>query len=140
MSRQQRNEIFEQGKQVIKRVLFKKVLLLCLPFLLKFLVLLLVISLLVALLGAIVGVKTGQELIHENEACIDVGTSSPRVTRHGGGGEVNLDAPLGLPVGEENKNITSGFGPRWGTMHDGVDFAGPNAYGGAIYAVAYRNA
>ena len=40
------------------------------------------------------------------------------------------------PMGEPNKvwSVSSGFGPRWGTHHNGLDFAAP--LGTPIYAVA----
>jgi murein DD-endopeptidase MepM/ murein hydrolase activator NlpD len=42
-------------------------------------------------------------------------------------------APFALPV-KRNFRYTSGFGPRWGRMHNGTDFAGPT--GTPIYATA----
>ncbi|WP_417243267.1 DUF5930 domain-containing protein [Celeribacter sp.] len=42
-------------------------------------------------------------------------------------------APFALPV-KNNFRYTSGFGPRWGRMHEGTDFAA--AYGTPIYATA----
>ncbi|CAM4268008.1 M23 family metallopeptidase [Palleronia rufa] len=42
-------------------------------------------------------------------------------------------APFALPV-KDNFRFTSGFGPRWGRMHNGSDFAGPK--GTPIYATA----
>lgn len=42
-------------------------------------------------------------------------------------------APFALPL-KSNFRFTSGFGPRWGRMHNGTDFAG--AHGSPIYATA----
>ncbi|MGV6838706.1 MAG: DUF5930 domain-containing protein, partial [Planktomarina sp.] len=42
-------------------------------------------------------------------------------------------APFAMPV-KGNYRFTSGFGPRWGRMHNGTDFAGP--HGLPIYATA----
>ena len=42
-------------------------------------------------------------------------------------------APFAIPV-KSNFRYTSGFGPRWGRMHNGTDFAGP--IGTPIYATA----
>jgi len=42
-------------------------------------------------------------------------------------------APFDIPV-KSNFRFTSGFGPRWGRMHNGTDFAGP--IGTPIYATA----
>ena len=42
-------------------------------------------------------------------------------------------APFALPI-KDNFRFTSGFGPRWGRLHSGTDFAG--AYGTPIYATA----
>jgi len=42
-------------------------------------------------------------------------------------------APFALPI-KDSFRFTSGFGPRWGRMHKGTDFAG--AYGTPIYATA----
>jgi len=42
-------------------------------------------------------------------------------------------APFDIPV-KSNFRYTSGFGPRWGRMHSGTDFAGP--IGTPIYATA----
>jgi len=42
-------------------------------------------------------------------------------------------APFGMPV-KAAFRFTSGFGPRWGRMHSGTDFAA--AYGTPIYATA----
>ena len=42
-------------------------------------------------------------------------------------------APFSIPV-KSNFRYTSGFGPRWGRMHNGPDFAGP--IGTPIYATA----
>ena len=42
-------------------------------------------------------------------------------------------APFALPI-KSSFRYTSGFGPRWGRMHNGTDFAG--AYGTPIYATA----
>ncbi|MCF6443645.1 DUF5930 domain-containing protein [Nereida sp. MMG025] len=42
-------------------------------------------------------------------------------------------APFGMPV-KSNFRFTSGFGPRWGRMHNGTDFAAP--IGTPIYAPA----
>lgn len=41
--------------------------------------------------------------------------------------------PLAMPV-QDSFRYTSGFGPRWGRMHEGVDMAGP--IGTPIYATA----
>ena len=41
--------------------------------------------------------------------------------------------PLSMPI-KSNFRFTSGFGPRWGRMHEGTDFAGP--IGTPIYATA----
>jgi murein DD-endopeptidase MepM/ murein hydrolase activator NlpD len=41
--------------------------------------------------------------------------------------------PFAVPV-KAAFRFTSGFGPRWGRMHNGTDFAG--AYGTPIYATA----
>ncbi|QDC09221.1 M23 family metallopeptidase [Oceanicola sp. D3] len=40
-------------------------------------------------------------------------------------------APFSIPV-KDSYRFTSGFGPRWGRMHNGTDFAGPK--GTPIYA------
>ena len=42
-------------------------------------------------------------------------------------------APFAMPV-KSNFRMTSGFGPRWGRLHAGTDFAGP--IGTPIYATA----
>ena len=42
-------------------------------------------------------------------------------------------APFAMPV-KSSYRFTSGFGPRWGRMHEGTDFAGAN--GTPIYATA----
>nr|WP_319246432.1 DUF5930 domain-containing protein [uncultured Celeribacter sp.] len=42
-------------------------------------------------------------------------------------------APFSLPI-KNSFRYTSGFGPRWGRMHEGTDFAA--AYGTPIYATA----
>lgn len=42
-------------------------------------------------------------------------------------------APFGIPL-KNSFRYTSGFGPRWGRMHEGTDFAA--AYGTPIYATA----
>lgn len=42
-------------------------------------------------------------------------------------------APFDMPV-KSNFRFTSGFGPRWGRMHNGTDFAGP--IGTPIYSTA----
>jgi len=42
-------------------------------------------------------------------------------------------APFDIPV-KDNFRFTSGFGPRWGRMHSGTDFAGP--IGTPIYSTA----
>ncbi len=42
-------------------------------------------------------------------------------------------APFALPL-KSAFRYTSGFGPRWGRMHNGTDFAG--AHGTPIYATA----
>ena len=42
-------------------------------------------------------------------------------------------APFSIPV-KSNFRYTSGFGPRWGRMHNGTDFAGP--IGTPIYSTA----
>ena len=42
-------------------------------------------------------------------------------------------APFALPL-KDSFRYTSGFGPRWGRMHEGTDFAA--AYGTPIYATA----
>ena len=42
-------------------------------------------------------------------------------------------APFAVPV-RDSFRFTSGFGPRWGRMHNGTDFAA--AHGTAIYATA----
>ena len=53
--------------------------------------------------------------------------------------EINLyriaaeKAPFSIPV-KSNFRFTSGFGPRWGRLHAGTDFAGP--IGTPIYATA----
>jgi cell wall-associated NlpC family hydrolase len=52
-----------------------------------------------------------------------VATQGP--TLHGPGSKV-------LPMKKDTYEITSPFGPRWGTMHQGVDFAAP--LGTPIYA------
>ena len=41
--------------------------------------------------------------------------------------------PLAHPI-KDNHRFTSGFGPRWGRMHNGLDFAAP--HGTPIYASA----
>ena len=41
---------------------------------------------------------------------------------------------VGMPVDESKTTLTSGYGSRWGSFHDGYDFAGPE--GTPIYAVA----
>ncbi|MFD0980832.1 DUF5930 domain-containing protein [Tropicimonas aquimaris] len=42
-------------------------------------------------------------------------------------------APFGMPL-KDSFRFTSGFGPRWGRMHNGTDFAG--SHGTPIYATA----
>ena len=41
--------------------------------------------------------------------------------------------PLAHPIKDKHR-FTSGFGPRWGRMHNGLDFAAP--HGTPIYAAA----
>jgi len=41
--------------------------------------------------------------------------------------------PFGMPL-QGSYRMTSGFGPRWGRMHNGTDFAGP--HGTPIYSTA----
>ena len=41
--------------------------------------------------------------------------------------------PLAHPIQDKHR-FTSGFGPRWGRMHNGLDFAAP--HGTPIYATA----
>lgn len=53
------------------------------------------------------------------------GADAPRPTRGSG--------QMGYPV-DPDVPETSGFGPRWGTMHDGLDFGAP--IGTPIYSVA----
>lgn len=53
------------------------------------------------------------------------GADAPRPTRGSG--------QMGYPV-DPDVPETSGFGPRWGSMHDGLDFGGP--IGTPIYSVA----
>lgn len=50
----------------------------------------------------------------------------------GGGGPASSEG-LAYPV-DDDAPITSGFGPRWGTNHNGIDFAPP--HGAPIYAFA----
>lgn len=137
------NQKLEFAKRFAKRLLMKKLALAGAPTLLvALLVIILIFTLVVTIVGVIGGVKIGNELIYENEKCIDVGAATPRVTAGGGGGgqsgggPKSGKGPLGMPVGEGADQIASGFGPRWGAFHDGVDFAGPNAYGAPIYAPA----
>ncbi|MBF6215677.1 peptidoglycan DD-metalloendopeptidase family protein [Nocardia farcinica] len=54
--------------------------------------------------------------------------SSPQVS---GPGRLASSGPIRLPVAEGTP-VTSGFGPRWGTQHQGIDFGGP--MGAPIYA------
>lgn len=46
--------------------------------------------------------------------------------------DLTESAPIRLPTAPGTTMVTSGFGPRWGTMHRGVDFAGPE--GTPIYS------
>ncbi|MBS4203658.1 peptidoglycan DD-metalloendopeptidase family protein [Bacillus sp. FJAT-49754] len=48
-------------------------------------------------------------------------------------GEVEVTGDKAWPV-PHTKNITSGFGPRWGDLHNGIDIAGGNDSGKAIIA------
>lgn len=68
--------------------------------------------------------SAGQCLSVEAEQA-EGGPDAPRPSRGSG--------QMGYPVDPETP-ITSGFGPRWGTIHDGVDFGAP--VDAPIYAVA----
>ncbi|MGB7237788.1 MAG: peptidoglycan DD-metalloendopeptidase family protein [Rhodococcus sp. (in: high G+C Gram-positive bacteria)] len=46
--------------------------------------------------------------------------------------DLTESAPIRLPTAPGTTVNTSGFGPRWGTMHRGIDFAGPE--GTPIYS------
>ena len=48
------------------------------------------------------------------------------------GGQLRASGPITAPTRAGTTAFTSGFGPRWGTEHQGVDFAGP--IGTPIYA------
>lgn len=139
-----KNRAVEIGKRVVSGLVKKKLLVIGLPAALAIVIaLILVIVMFVTLAGVLSGVKSGNEMIYENEQCIDVGSATPRVTAGGGGsgsgsggGPQSGEGPLGMPVGPGADTVTSGFGMRWGAMHDGMDFAGPEAYGAPIYAPA----
>ncbi|MCZ9635071.1 peptidoglycan DD-metalloendopeptidase family protein [Rhodococcus sp. BH5] len=49
-----------------------------------------------------------------------------------GNTELKASGPITQPTRDGTTTFTSGFGPRWGTEHRGVDFAGP--VGTPIYA------
>lgn len=49
-----------------------------------------------------------------------------------GNTELKASGPITQPTRDGTTTISSGFGPRWGTEHRGVDFAGP--VGTPIYA------
>lgn len=138
-----KNQAVELGKRVATGLVKKKLLAIGLPAILTaILIFILVIVLFVTLAAVLSSVKSGNEMIFENEQCIDVGSAAPRVTAGGGGsggsggGPQSGEGPLGMPVGPGADTVTSGFGMRWGAVHDGMDFAGPEAYGAPIYAPA----
>lgn len=142
---EKKNRVVEIGKRVATGLLKKKLLAIGLPAALTLVIaIILVIVMFVTLAGVLSAVKSGNEMIYENEQCIDVGSASPRVTAGGGsggsggtgsgGGPQSGEGPLGMPVGPGADTPTSGFGERWGTIHDGMDFSGPDAYGAPIYA------
>ncbi|HZK32663.1 MAG TPA: transglycosylase family protein, partial [Corynebacterium sp.] len=141
----------KQARALAVALLKKKILVGVLPVVgILLLVLLLVFTMFTVFMGVIAGVKTGNELIYENDTCIDVGSATPRLVASPGGtpggGLVGgtaaplADTDLGLPVEKyAAENPTSRFGPRWGTIHDGIDYAAypdGTAYGKPIYAVA----
>ncbi|MEW2019291.1 M23 family metallopeptidase [Rhodococcus fascians] len=71
-----------------------------------------VVAALVMLVGAVV---MGSDNPKPTAAdCIPTRSQTPAAT-----GSVTVPVPAG------QYQLTSGFGPRWGTMHEGVDFAGP---------------
>ncbi|MGJ5671760.1 peptidoglycan DD-metalloendopeptidase family protein (plasmid) [Rhodococcus aetherivorans] len=61
-------------------------------------------------------------------------TAPAHSDRMGGASESTLEpsGPIQQPTAEGTTRLTSGFGPRWGTAHRGIDLAGP--VGTPIYA------
>lgn len=141
-----KNRAVEATKKLVLGLVRKKVVAVSLPVIaIILLILLLVIALFIMFVGVIADVKSGNEMIYENETCIDVGAASPRVTAGGdngggtsGGGSKSGQGQLGMPVSEEASQITTEFGYRaWDdSWHDGLDFAGGNAYGSPIFSPA----
>lgn len=70
-----------------------------------------------------------QETITKETKVIDEGESEKIVI---GTKKLPAKAATGKFRRPASGNLTSGFGPRWGTMHNGIDIA--NSYGTSIYA------
>lgn len=135
-----------QAKNLVKSLVRKKILVTVGPTVLVIIAVLLVVFLVFALLMMVMG--GSDEEGGTGEVCLDVGNPSPTVSANGAtppsrtgatpppGGEISED-DLGLPVPYDwVQSPTSGFGPRWGSFHYGVDFAGAGAEGKPIWAVA----
>lgn len=126
------------------RFIGRKVLIAALPTLLVVLLAIIIVgALFTALISAVANINAQHEIGYEGERCIAVGTGTPTVSPGSGGlstGGTSGGAPInpdqkGLPIAYEFiKNPSSGFGPRWGGFHDGVDYSAP--IGTPIYAAA----
>lgn len=136
-----------QGKKLVKSLIRKKIMVAAAPWVLGIIAVLLVIFMLMAMLMMVFG--GSDEKGGTDEVCLDVGNPSPTVSangvnppaRTGGsnspppGGEIAED-DLGLPVPYDWVQApTSGFGPRWGSFHYGLDLAGAGAEGQPIWSV-----
>ncbi|ANE05542.1 transglycosylase family protein [Corynebacterium crudilactis] len=142
-----KDPLAENAKKIAIGLVKKKILIASIPTVAVIVVVALVAFLLVVLVGVLAGLKGANDMVFENGSCVDVGTATPRVVASAGtggatpstGGATAGQGPLGMPVDEAQSDISSGFGPRWGTLHDGVDFvgvAGAETYGAPIYSVA----
>ncbi|GAA3134272.1 hypothetical protein GCM10020255_008850 [Rhodococcus baikonurensis] len=69
---------------------------------------------------------------HQKSRCGTSSTSDRSPAALAGTSELKASGPITAPTKAGTTTQTSPFGPRWGTEHKGVDFAGP--VGTPIYA------
>ena len=148
---QQKSDTKEAVKRVAVGLIKKKILLAVGPTALVIIAVIIAVALIMSL-GVVIfgGGGAGDSEGGTDQQCLDVGTPTPQlggVTRGSSGSssggsptgtaEISED-DLGLPVPYDwVKNPTSGFGPRWGSFHDGIDYAhGPEVMGHPMYSVA----